>query len=77
MRVLIVHRSARDALEAARPILATGAEVVVTTSASQARCQAGQFDRGLFSHDLEDGSGVVLAAELLVGERVATVEFLS
>jgi hypothetical protein len=54
MRVLIVHRSARDALDAARPILATGAEVVVTTSATQARAQAGQFDRGRFSHDLEE-----------------------
>jgi len=74
-RVLVVEPVHPLALREAERYLATGGEVVIVTTAAQARAVNGTFDRGVFAFDLPDGSGVLLAAGMLLESRVAKVSF--
>jgi hypothetical protein len=63
------------AREAARRMIAAGAEPVVVSSIEAARRAPGPFTRGMFAFDLPDGSGIVLAAEMLVKGVLGQVDF--
>jgi UDP-N-acetyl-D-mannosaminuronic acid transferase (WecB/TagA/CpsF family) len=74
-RVLVVQAVAELARAAARSVMVAGGEPIVAASVAEARQQDGTFARGIFSFDLPDGSGIVLAANLLVAKRVGRVDF--
>jgi len=74
-RVLFVVRVHAVAARAARQIVEEGGEATIVASMSEARCLDGIFDRGVFSFDLPDGSGIVFAAELMLESRIGYVEF--
>jgi hypothetical protein len=40
-----------------------------------ARAIGGAFDRGIFAFDLPDGSGIVLAAQMMLDARMGEIEF--
>lgn len=75
--MLIVHANLGEGLELALKWTARGAEAVVVTSARQAYQASGPFDRGIFSLELSDGSGIALAAAMIACERIDEVEFLA
>jgi CheY-like chemotaxis protein len=56
-------------------LTAAGYEVVVAADAMAARAMAGSFDCGVFSLELPDGNGVVLAAHLTAQDKLSTVVF--
>jgi hypothetical protein len=56
-------------------VIDEGGEAIVVASTTEARCLDGSFDRGMFSFDLPDGSGIVFAAELMLESRIGYVEF--
>jgi len=74
-RVLFVVRARAVAARAAEQVVDGGGEAVVVASMTEARCLDGTFDRGVFSFDLPDGSGIVFAAELMLESRIGYVEF--
>jgi hypothetical protein len=53
-----------------------GHDVATLSAAKQARALEGRFDLGLFSFDLDDSSGITLAAPLISLGRVEEVRFL-
>jgi hypothetical protein len=75
-RVLVAVSGKAVAARAAQRIVATGGEVIVASSIREARAAAGKFDRGIFGFDLEDGSGIILAAELMMDARIDRIEFV-
>jgi hypothetical protein len=75
-RVLLVAPSKATAARAARRVVAAEGEVIVITSVAEARALVGEFDRGIFAFDLPDGSGIVLAAEMMLDARMGEIEFL-
>jgi|ERR1041385_4858394 hypothetical protein len=75
-RVLVAASTKATATRAARRVVAEGGEAIVITSVAEARAIAGAFDRGVFAFDLLDGSGIVLAAEMMINARLEGVEFL-
>jgi hypothetical protein len=74
-RVLFVVRMRAVAACAAKQVTDEGGEAIVVASMTEARCLEGAFDRGVFSFDLPDGSGIVFAAELMLESRIGYVEF--
>lgn len=75
-RVLLAEAVHVIAQRAAQRVTTKGGELVVVTSVAEARRACGTFDRGLFAFDLPDGSGIVLAAEMLLEDRIRDVGFL-
>jgi hypothetical protein len=75
-RVLLVGSGQAALFREARRVTEEGGEVTVVNSVAAARNVHGSFDRGVFTFDLPDGSGVVLAAELILETRVRDVRFL-
>jgi len=55
--------------------MAAGGEAVTIGSVGESRGIGGVFDRGIFAFDLPDGSGVVLAAEMMRDSRIGEIEF--
>ena len=74
-RVLFVVRVRAVAARAAQRVVESGGEAIVVATVTEARRLAGTFDRGMFSFDLADGSGIVFAAELMLESRIGRVEF--
>lgn len=74
-RVLVVEPDRVLAQRTARDIIANGGEAVVVASAEEARRAEGTFDRGSFAFNLPDGCGIVLAAEMLLDDRLRKVDF--
>lgn len=74
-RVLFVVRVRAVAAREARRVVDGGGEAIVVASMMEARRLDGTFDRGVFSFDLPDGSGIVFAAELMLESRIGHVEF--
>lgn len=74
-RVLVAASESRTAARAAQRVLAAGGQAIVVRSVAEASTIAGVFDRGVFAFDLSDGSGVVLAARLMLESRLSEVEF--
>jgi hypothetical protein len=75
-RVLLAVPVRKIMARLARQIAAEGADAVPVASVAEARTVEGTFDRGMFCFDLLDGSGIVLAAELVLEGRIDRVEFL-
>ncbi|HVU03840.1 MAG TPA: hypothetical protein VHE30_18905 [Polyangiaceae bacterium] len=75
-RVLLVAARKATLARTAQRIAAAGGEAVLVTSIGEARSIAGTFDRGIFSFELLDGSGIVLAAEMMADSRMASIEFV-
>jgi hypothetical protein len=74
-RVLFVVPARAIAAGAARRVIATGSQAIVVASLEDAKRVEGTFDRGVFSFDLPDGSGIVFAAEMMLEGRIGYVEF--
>jgi len=74
-RVLFVVRVRAVAARAAKQVVEEGGEAIVVASMTEARCLDGTFDRGVFTYDLPEGSGIVFAAELMLDSRIGYVEF--
>ena len=74
-RVLLAASARATVAGAARRVAAAGGEVFIVTSVAEARAIAGAFDRGIFDFDLPDGSGIVLAAEMMIAARLEEIEF--
>lgn len=74
-RVLLAVATKAVAARAAEHIAKAGGEVTVVGSVAEARGLEGDFHRGVFTFDLPDGSGIVLAAELMLESRLGGVEF--
>jgi len=75
-RVLVVASSRALAREGAERVACAGGDPSIAASIEEARGLRGTFDRGLFAFELRDGSGIVLAAELLLESRIRGVTFL-
>jgi hypothetical protein len=75
-RVLLAGPVTILAHRAARQIVASGGEAIVVASAAEAKGARGAFDRAVFAFDLPDGSGIVLAAEMMLEGRVRHVGFV-
>ena len=82
-RVLLVTSVPSVARRVAREIIASGGEPFIASSAAECRrmtaeCRrmSDRFDHGIFQFDLPDGSGIVLAAELMLENLLPEVEFL-
>jgi hypothetical protein len=75
-RVLLVARARATTALAAERVVAAGGKVTIVASVGEARGITGTFDRGVFAFDLPDGSGVVLAAEMMLDSRIGEIEFL-
>jgi hypothetical protein len=74
-RVLVADPTETASLQTVEGVIASGGEAIVVTSVAAARRAEGVFDRGVFAFDLPDGSGIVLAAEMLLANRVENVAF--
>jgi hypothetical protein len=74
-RVLLVSSAKATAARAARRVVAAGGEAIIITSVTAAKAIAGAFDRGIFAFDLPDGSGIVLAAQMMLDARMTEIEF--
>lgn len=74
-RVLLAEPVHALAYRAVEQIVAGGGEAVVVGSVADAKRTRGTFDRGVFAFDLPDGSGIVLAAELMLENRIRRAEF--
>jgi hypothetical protein len=55
--------------------VAAGGEAIIITSVAAAKAINGAFDRGIFAFDLPDGSGIVLAAQMMLDARMSQIEF--
>jgi hypothetical protein len=75
-RVLLVESDPRVARRVARRIRAEGGDATIARTVAEACSAPGPFDRGVLAFNLPDGNGIVLAAELMLEDRVGTVEFL-
>jgi hypothetical protein len=75
-RVLLVESDPTVARRVVQRILAAGGEPTVVASTAAARSTPGTFDRGIFAFNLPDGTGIVLAAELMLEDRIGAVAFL-
>ena len=75
-RVLVAVSGKAVAARTVRQIVLGGGEAIVTSSVAEARATAGVFDRGIFGFDLADGSGILLAAELMMEARLGQIEFI-
>ena len=75
-RVLLAGPDTTLSLRATVRIVAAGGEAIVVASAAEARSAGGPFDRALFAFDLPDGSGIVLAAEMMLEDRVRYIGFV-
>jgi hypothetical protein len=75
-RVLLVASAKAAAARVAKRVAAEGGEAIIIASVAEAKAVVGAFDRGIFTFDLPDGSGVVLAAELMIESRIREIEFL-
>jgi DNA-binding response OmpR family regulator len=76
MRVLLATSNKSGAQELEVGLRGNGHEVVTLSSADQACALEGRFDLGLFAFELDDSSGITLAALLISQSRVAEVRFL-
>lgn len=76
-RVLLADPTEARSLRAADGVVAAGGEAIVVTSVAAAKRVEGVFDRGVFAFDLPDGSGIVLAAEMLLDQRIENIAFAS
>ena len=74
-RVLLVASARATAARAAQRVVAAGGEAIIITSVTAARAIVGAFDRGIFAFDLPDGSGIVLAAQMMLDARMGEIEF--
>ena len=74
-RVLVADPMAWAALRTAEQVVVGGGEAIVVTTAAAAMEAQGVFDRAVFAFDLPDGSGIVLAAEMMLDARVAQIGF--
>ena len=74
-RVLLVASAKATAARAAQRVSAAGGEAIIMTSVAAARAIGGAFDRGIFAFDLPDGSGIVLAAQMMLDARMGEIEF--
>jgi hypothetical protein len=74
-RVLVADPTEAASLRAADAVVAAGGEAIVVSSVAAARTASGVFDRAVFAFDLPDGSGIVLAAEMLLEDRVQNIGF--
>jgi hypothetical protein len=74
-RVLLADPTEARSLRAADGVVAAGGEAIVVTSVAAAKNVQGVFDRGVFAFDLPDGSGIVLAAEMLLDQRIENIAF--
>lgn len=74
-RVLVADPTETASLQTAEGVIAGGGQAIVVTSVAAAKRAEGVFDRGVFAFDLPDGSGIVLAAEMLLADRVENVAF--
>ena len=75
--ILLVEDERQVARAVARTFRLRGVDVVVIPSVSRGRILRGRFSIGIFDIDLEDGSGVELARELLAGACVGQAVFFS
>lgn len=75
-RVLLVTSAKTTAAHAAQRVIAAGGEAIIATTVAAARAVAGAFNRGIFAFDLPDGSGIVLAAQMMLDARMTTIEFI-
>jgi len=76
-RVLLVASAKATAARAAQRVVAAGGEAIIITSVTAARAMVGAFDRGIFAFDLPDGSGIVLAAQMMLDARMGEIEFFN
>jgi hypothetical protein len=76
-RVLLVASPKATAARAAQRVVAAGGEAIIITSVTAARAIVGAFDRGIFAFDLPDGSGIVLAAQMMLDARMGEIEFFN
>jgi hypothetical protein len=74
-RVLLVSSAKRRAARAAQRVVAAGGEAIIITTLAAARAITGAFDRRIFAFDLPDGSGIVLAAQMMLDARMSQIEF--
>jgi len=74
-RVLLVASGKKTAARAAQRVVAAGGEAIIITSVAAAKAIVGAFDRGIFAFDLPDGSGIVLAAQMMLDARMVEIEF--
>jgi len=74
-RVLVADPTETASLRTVDGVIANGGQAIVVTSVAAAKRAEGVFDRGVFAFDLPDGSGIVLAAEMLLADRVENVAF--
>ena len=74
-RVLLVASARATATRAAQRVAAAGGEAIIITSVAAARAVVGAFNRGIFAFDLPDGSGIVLAAQMMLDARMGEIEF--
>jgi hypothetical protein len=75
-RTLIVGDLGAIDQEHALALAGTGSTTTRVATAAEARMLPDHFDKALLQFELPDGSGIVLAADLLLRGRVSTVEFL-
>jgi len=75
-RVLLVASTKASLARAATRVLSSGGEAIAVGSVAEAKRLAGAFDRGIFTFDLPDGSGIVLAAEMVMDSRIREIEFI-
>jgi hypothetical protein len=75
-RVLLAGPVTTDAHRTVQRVVASGGEAILVTSAAEARRASGAFDHAVFAFDLPDGSGIVLAAEMMLENRVHNIGFL-
>jgi hypothetical protein len=74
-KVLVADPAETASLRTVDGVIAAGGEAIVVTSVAAAKRAEGVFDRGVFAFDLPDGSGIVLAAEMLLADRVEKIAF--
>lgn len=75
-RVLIVQPIRAVAKKLADYYRTRGHDVVVADSVQAASAAPGSFEHGVFALDLDDGSGIVLAASMQVRDRLRKVTFV-
>lgn len=74
-RVLLATSAKRTAARVAQRLVAAGGDAIVITSVAAARAIVGAFDRGISAFDLPDGSGIVLARQMMLDARMGGIEF--
>jgi ActR/RegA family two-component response regulator len=74
--LLLVAAPGEATRNLAKTLTAQGHAVTVAHSVAEAYSLCDRFSRGLFAFDLDDGSGIVLAAALLAAGRLEHVAFI-